>query len=285
MALVCGLFVMVALVVAAWFAYKTRSKMWRHGKPNIYWEEPPILRTVRSQNTQDWRSTQYTPTVVLSEKATPNLKAENSFTSYTEGTVSIHSEEAYKSNACSENANGCSPEPLYQNQWMSSSPVEEYEVLSTSAQKLETYDVQDVLCETSYTTGGESANELDMHQLLDSYSEITTNEQRKQYKKQFDAALAVYKNLYAEMDDISDQINKLSRELDTLHEDSTKFQAVADEYNRLKDLKRSPEYQTKKYQCKKLRQEMFHIKQLVKNYDKGPRREKAYAADDQDFFV
>lgn len=43
------------------------------------------------------RSTQYTPTVVLSEKATPNLKAENSFTSYTEGTVSVHSEGAYKS--------------------------------------------------------------------------------------------------------------------------------------------------------------------------------------------
>lgn len=57
-----------------------------------------------------------------------------------------------------------------------------------------------------------------------SYSEITTDEQRRQYKKQFDAALAVYKNLCAEMDDISDQMNKLSRELDTLHEESTKFQ-------------------------------------------------------------
>lgn len=44
------------------------------------------------------RSTQYTPTVVLSEKASPHLKAENSFTSYTEGTVSIYSEGAYKSN-------------------------------------------------------------------------------------------------------------------------------------------------------------------------------------------
>lgn len=43
------------------------------------------------------RSTQYTPTVVLSEKATPNLKAENSLTSYTEGTASAHSEGAYKS--------------------------------------------------------------------------------------------------------------------------------------------------------------------------------------------
>lgn len=44
------------------------------------------------------RSTQYTPTVVLSEKASPHLKAENSFTSYTEGTVSVYGEGAYKSN-------------------------------------------------------------------------------------------------------------------------------------------------------------------------------------------
>lgn len=57
-----------------------------------------------------------------------------------------------------------------------------------------------------------------------SYSEITTDEQRRQYKKQFDVTLSVYKNLRAEMDDISDQMNELSRELDTLHEESTKFQ-------------------------------------------------------------
>lgn len=30
------------------------------------------------------------------------------------------------------------------------------------------------------------------------------------------------------MDDINDQINKLSRELDTLHEESTKFQVQYD---------------------------------------------------------
>jgi len=55
-ALVCGLFVMIALAVAAYFAYKTRSKIWHHGKPNIYWEEPPILKTDRSHNSQDWVS-------------------------------------------------------------------------------------------------------------------------------------------------------------------------------------------------------------------------------------
>ncbi|KTG31940.1 hypothetical protein cypCar_00021118 [Cyprinus carpio] len=286
-ALVCGLFVMIALVVAAYFAYKTRSKIWRHGKPNIYWEEPPILRTNRSQNSQNWRSTQYTPTVVLSEKASPHVKAENSVTSYTEGTVSIYSEGAYKSNVYSENVNGCSPEPLYQNRWMCFNPVEEVEVQSSSVQeKPVTYETEDVLCATGYTTAGDSANELDTNELEDSYSEITTDEQRRQYKKQFDICLAEYKNIRVEMDDISDQMNELSRELDTLREESTKFQAVADEYNRLKDLKRSPEYQAKKLRCKKLRQELCHIKQLVKNYDRCfARREKTNIADHQDFFV
>ncbi|XP_077083753.1 occludin-like [Siphateles boraxobius] len=286
-ALVCGLFVMIALAVAAYFAYKTRSKIWHHGKPNIYWEEPPILKTDRSQNSQDWRNTQYTPTVVLSEKASPHLKGENSFTSYTEGTVSVYSEAAYKSNVYSENVNSCSPEPLYHNRWMSSSPVEEVELQSSSVQeKPETYEVEDVLCETGYTTGGESATELHTYEMESSYSEISTDEQRRQYKKQFDVTLALYKNLCAEMDDISDQMNKLSRELDTLHEESTKFQAVADEYNRLKDLKQSPEYQAKKLRCKKLRQELCQIKQLVKNYDRGfTRREKTDVSDPQDFFV
>ncbi|RXN38987.1 occludin-like protein [Labeo rohita] len=268
-ALVCGLFVMIALIIAAYFAYKTRSKIWRHGKPNTYWEEPPVLRIDRSQNSQHWQSTQYTPTVVLSEKTAPHLKAENSFTSYTEGTVSVYSEGAYKSNVYSENVNGCSSE----NRWMSSSPVEEVEVESSSVQeKPVTYEVEDVLCEMGYITAGDSATELDTYELEDSYSEITTDEQRRQYKKQFDISLAEYKNLCAEMDDISDQMNELSRELDTLREDSTKFQ--------------SPEYQAKKIRCKKLRQELCHIKQLVKNYDRGfTRRATTNIADPQDFFV
>lgn len=36
----CGFLAVIALSVAAFFAQKTRGKIWRHGKPNIYWEEP-----------------------------------------------------------------------------------------------------------------------------------------------------------------------------------------------------------------------------------------------------
>ncbi|XP_013995332.1 occludin isoform X2 [Salmo salar] len=48
--------------------------------------------------------------------------------------------------------------------------------------------------------------------------------------------LANYKSLCAEIDDISDQMQKLSQELDTLEDGTMKYQVqgVADEYNRTK---------------------------------------------------
>lgn len=56
------------------------------------------------------------------------------------------------------------------------------------------------------------------------YPEITSDSQRHEYKREFDADLKLYKNLCAEMDDINDQLNKLSRELDTLDEGTSKYQ-------------------------------------------------------------
>lgn len=56
------------------------------------------------------------------------------------------------------------------------------------------------------------------------YPEITSDSQRHKYKKEFDSDLRSYKEMCAEMDDINDQINKLSRELDTLDEGTSKYQ-------------------------------------------------------------
>lgn len=56
------------------------------------------------------------------------------------------------------------------------------------------------------------------------YPEITSDAQRQDYKREFDADLREYKRLCAEMDDINDQLNKLSRQLDTLDDTSAKYQ-------------------------------------------------------------
>lgn len=56
------------------------------------------------------------------------------------------------------------------------------------------------------------------------YPQIASDAQRHDYKREFDADLREYKRLCAEMDDINDQLNKLSRQLDTLDDTSTKYQ-------------------------------------------------------------
>lgn len=48
-----GLMVVLALSLSAFYAYKTRSKIWRHGKANIYWDEP-LVRPSEGQDVQDW---------------------------------------------------------------------------------------------------------------------------------------------------------------------------------------------------------------------------------------
>lgn len=47
--------VVLALSLSAYYAYKTRSKIWRHGKTNIYWDEP-LVRPSQGQDVQDWVS-------------------------------------------------------------------------------------------------------------------------------------------------------------------------------------------------------------------------------------
>lgn len=54
-AMVCGCLVVIALGVAAFFAQKTRGKIWRHGKPNIYWVEPLVDgKPSEGRDVEDW---------------------------------------------------------------------------------------------------------------------------------------------------------------------------------------------------------------------------------------
>ncbi|XP_061456985.1 occludin-like isoform X2 [Rhineura floridana] len=123
--------------------------------------------------------------------------------------------------------------------------------------------------ETDYTTAVDSSDERDQEEWSSLYPPITSDGVRQEYKQEFDADLKHYKQLCAEMDAINDQINQLSKQLDLLSEDSLQYQGVAEEYNRLKDLKRTPDYQSKKMESKSLRKKLFHIKRMVSEYDKS----------------
>ncbi|MEQ2281269.1 hypothetical protein AMECASPLE_028530, partial [Ameca splendens] len=232
------------------------------------------------------RSTQQAPTVVVSERAEPNLRAENTV-GFSNGTVSIQSEQYNKSNSsCTGNSISYDAEALCQNTRTTICSRSSCETdsgrkpplhyMKRQQKKLnESMPAAQVMIESQYETGHTSedtGNELEWDQkdyLYRLYPAITTDEQRRRYKKEFDSDLAHYKSLCSEMDDISDQMHKLSRELDTLDESSMKYQGVADEYNGLKDLKKTDDYQTKRRQSKELRRKLFHIKHLVKIYDQG----------------
>lgn len=61
-AMVCGFMVVVALAVAAFFSFRTRSKIWHYGKPNIYWDRP-LMGGSEGRDVEDWVSFLITPTL------------------------------------------------------------------------------------------------------------------------------------------------------------------------------------------------------------------------------
>ncbi|KAJ0065748.1 hypothetical protein NL108_017799 [Boleophthalmus pectinirostris] len=280
-AMVCGFLVAIALGVAAFFAQKTRGKIWRYGKPNIYWDQPLVGgKASEGRDVEEWvnnveenRSIQDAPTLLVSEKGAGLLNASaNSVLSYPAARTDIGSfdGDTFNNNEYTERLTR--PSVVSQGR-ISSRSSDETTTRKPSAhrgkRRRRNPDWEESQYETEYTTGGETGNELDMEEWDRMYPEITSDSQRHDYKAEFDADLKEYKRMCADMDDINDQLNKLSRQLDTLDDTSDKYQAVAEEYNQLKDLKRTPEYQEKKQHSRTLRHKLFHIKRMVKNYDKS----------------
>ncbi|XP_017322992.1 occludin [Ictalurus punctatus] len=264
-AMVCGFLVVIALVVAAFFSYKTRSKIWRYGKHNVYWDEP-LTGGAEGRDVEDWVNnvddgqSLHEQSVMFSEKGALPLNKSQSVTS-----IPFKS-DSYTPPAYSERVFSRAQDPE------SSSPSERTErkpAALRGKRRRRNPELDESQYETEYTTGGETGNELDPSHWTSLYPEITSSSQRQDYKREFDSDLRTYKQLCAEIDDINDELNKLSRELDTLNEGTNKYQAVAEEFNRLKDLKRMPDYQEKKQRCRRLRHKLFHIKRMVKDYDRA----------------
>ncbi|XP_068599787.1 occludin [Brachionichthys hirsutus] len=284
-AMVCGFLVVIAFCVAAFFAQKTRGKIWRYGKPNIHWEQPLAGgKASEGRDVEEWvnnveesRSVQDAPTLLVSEKGAGLLNASaNSVIAYppAKADSSSYNEEEYDNNEYSEKTTSRPSEVFSHGGGTSSSPSEETgggrkPSANRGKRGRRNPELDESQYETEYTTGGETANELDGEEWASSYPEITSDAERHEYKREFDADLREYKRLCAEMDDINDQLIKLGRQLDTADDTSAKYQAAAEEYNQLKDLKQTSDYKSKKKQCRRLRHKLFHIKGMVKNYDKN----------------
>uniref|UniRef100_A0A3Q0S6J8 Occludin n=1 Tax=Amphilophus citrinellus TaxID=61819 RepID=A0A3Q0S6J8_AMPCI len=265
-AMACGFLVVIALGVAAFFAQKTRGKIWRYGKPNIYWDEPFVGgKASEGRDVEEWvrdsRMKKITfPSCIPAFPLTQTelvisvpLDLDSSTNPYKPTKLNVFLFLIIKElSSPSEETGGGRKPSAHRGKRRRRNP-----------------ELDESQYETEYTTGGETGNELDAEEWDSMYPEITSDAQRHDYKREFDTDLREYKRLCAEMDDINDQLNKLSRQLDTLDDTSARYQIVADEYNQLKDLKQTSDYQAKKRECRRLRHKLFHIKRMVKDYDKN----------------
>uniref|UniRef100_F7FUZ9 Occludin n=1 Tax=Monodelphis domestica TaxID=13616 RepID=F7FUZ9_MONDO len=242
-AIVCGFLIVILLCVICYFAQKTRHKIWKYGKPNIFWDRP--LATAEGPNVEEW----------VSGSRGPRVEG---------GTLTVW-------------RSLCPLLPCY---------LPKEKALRHSSPWQVSLPQCHLASAESLVPGSQSRREGSRNQAPNAspptpasthtpchacslYPPITSDATRQTYKAEFNSDLQRYKALCSEMDDIGAQLTQLSQELDSLPEGSLRYQGVAEEYNRLKDLKRSPEYQSKKSETQSLRDKLCHIKRMVGAYDQA----------------
>ncbi|KAK7933698.1 hypothetical protein WMY93_004594 [Mugilogobius chulae] len=99
---------------------------------------------------------------------------------------------------------------------------------------------------------------------------ILDEQQRLSYKREFDRDHQEYRGLQTELDQLNQDLAELDRDLDRQQEGSPQFLDTLDELNRLKSLKKTPHYQSKKQRCKYLRSKLSHLKKKIHEYDRRP---------------
>uniref|UniRef100_UPI00398E9B5C occludin n=1 Tax=Pristiophorus japonicus TaxID=55135 RepID=UPI00398E9B5C len=267
-AIVCGFLVALTFCIIAFFAQRVRHKIWKYGKPNILWERG-FAGEEMGPNVEEWVKTvpggvnDETETIPFSDKPA-------------NGVTSMCSNEfnllpaAYNLGNRADNQYQPTYSPLRN---YNSTPSEEATKKPPASRRKRRRrrgrsEVEESQYETDYTTGAESCDDMDDDEWDSLYPPITSDPIRQEYKREFDADHREYKQICAEMDEINNQITFLSKRLDILTEDSDTYQGVAEEYNRLKELKKTSEYQRKRLQSKRLKSKLSHIKRMVSEYDR-----------------
>ncbi|XP_036454548.1 occludin b [Colossoma macropomum] len=231
-AIVLGFLLAVALIILLVFSVKTRQEMRRYGRHRVYWEEPKLFNDTFSHGVEKWVT---------------NVSGEP------EALVNDYNDQVGASRSYLDQS------PDFQKPIYLPGGSDLTSVLSVTKSKLRDYD-----------TGVESADDLDETDYDDEFPPIANDVVRQEYKRHFDRDHMEYKRLQAELDDINIGLAEVDRELDRLQEGSPQFLDAMEQYNRLKNLKRSAEYQMKKKRCKQLKAKLSHIKRRVSDYDRRP---------------
>ncbi|XP_054468297.1 LOW QUALITY PROTEIN: occludin [Anoplopoma fimbria] len=262
-AVVFGFLVAVALIIMLVFALKTRQKIRSFGKSNILWKKVKVINEMEPpQDVEAWVNNVSVGPEVLPMSDYPDKR------------------RGSRNQLDDESTNYDKPPYIYTPQ----PPEEEVIPLQNGAPYSTNSDVpssagrpkkrranrprradgQDY--ETDYNSSGD---ELDDNDFDGEFPRIADEAERNDYKRQFDHDHAEYKDLQAELDALNKSLSEVDRELDDLQEGSPQYLDALDEYNRIKKIKKSPDYQVKKRRCKYLKSKLNHIKKMVIDYDRN----------------
>ncbi|XP_056368344.1 LOW QUALITY PROTEIN: occludin [Oenanthe melanoleuca] len=261
-AIACGFLIVLLLCLICLFAHKTRSRIWKFGKHNIQWDRIPA--GPEGPDVEEWVKNVSGGTSVPDEAATVAYSEKGE----TPGPAPPYSPPAYSDDPPSPSEDrdrdrDRDPRPPARRGRRGRRPAEPEESRQSQGSQCSQYD-------TEATSAPESGEECDgdgqhWHRL---FPPLGSPASRRRYKDEFAAGLRRYRELCAQLDAPGQRLAQLEQQLEQLPEDSAQYQALAEEYNRLKDLKRSPEYQEKKRESQTLRNKLFHIKRMVSDYDK-----------------
>lgn len=261
-----GFMIIIALGLIIFFAYKVRSKISRYGKENILWDKIP-MESEMAPNVEEWVNN---VSGVPEELVTDDFYKPN-------GSLNEPDHEPNRLNRLQPDGAARIPDvsvPLMCQQPPQHSSSRDSDESKPSSQRKpprkrrpgRAKRPENDEYETDYTTGAESCDELDEEDLESQYPPITSDQQRQDYKREFDNDLQQYKRLQGDLDEINKLFSQLNRQIDET-EDTELYQGIAVEYNRLKEVKNSEEYREKKRHCKQLKTKLAHIKEMVSNYD------------------
>uniref|UniRef100_A0A3P8NVL3 Occludin b n=1 Tax=Astatotilapia calliptera TaxID=8154 RepID=A0A3P8NVL3_ASTCA len=230
-AVVMGFLVFVALIILLVFAVKTRQQIRRWGPERILWEEVKVVNVGHHNSVGEW---------VTNVSGDPEVF------------VNDHNDKVGASTDYLDQLDY--NKPLY---LPGDSDISSY--VGGLQPRLRDYD-----------TGVESGDDLEEEDFSVLFPPILDEQERLAYKQEFDRDHQEYKNLQAELDSINQDLADLDRELDRHSDGSPEFMDALSDYNRLKDFKKSSEYQIKKKRCKYLRSKLSHIKRKISEYDRRP---------------
>ncbi|XP_034398496.1 occludin b [Cyclopterus lumpus] len=230
-AIVLGFLVFVALIILLVFAVKTRTNIRRWGRDRILWEEVKVVNNGFNNSVGEWVNNVSGDPEVQVHDHNPIMRGSREYVDQLD-----HNKPLYLpgDSDISSSVGGLQP-------------------------RLKDYDAG--------VESGDDLEEEDFHVLFPS---IADEQERLNYKREFDQEHQEYKSLQAELDSINQDLADLGRELDQYPEGSPQFLDAMDEYTRLKNLKKSPDYQVKKKKCKYLRSKLSHIKRKISEYDRRP---------------